>query len=241
MALNSYPGRSGETPGGETRTGGEPLPCGREPSTVREAWEAGRTAGDPHLSECPHCAAALAGLAALEDAVRHARDAADPDPAVLTALTARIMDVVRLELRPGRTLPLGAADEDTWIVEAAAARTFRAAAESLPGVRAGSCRIGAPDPAGRSDPSTAPVGPAVRGPVRVRLEVVAGLHWRLPELAEAVRARVAEAARDALGIEVSGIDVTVVDLLDEGEDEVAVEDEAGHGHGGGAYVNGSDR
>ncbi|MFJ1647870.1 hypothetical protein [Streptomyces sp. NPDC088258] len=248
MALNARPGRPGEpgrTPdehvttydehataheeeapaGQEVPQDEEPLPCGRELSAVWEAWDAGESARDPHLSDCPHCAAALADLAALDDAVREARADEPPDRAGLAELTGRVMDIVRLELRPGRTLPLGGPEDDAWIVEAAAARAFRAAAESLPAVRAGSCRIGPLDPGAARRSGTAAGGAGDRGPVRVRLEVVAGLRWPLPELAESVRARVAAAAEDAIGIEVARIDVLIVDVLDD-------EDAAGPGHHG---------
>ncbi|MFD9866627.1 hypothetical protein ACFXI8_17030 [Streptomyces niveus] len=209
MALNAHPDRPGPGDGvgdeGESAENeAELLSCGRELSAVWDAWDdrdsAGGSSGvtDPHLVECPYCSAALADLAALGEAVDRTRAAERPGPAEVSDLTARVMDIVRLELRPGRPLPLGEPDEDLWIVEAAAARAFRGAAESVPGVRAGSCRI----------------GPRERGPVRVRLEVAAGLHLSLPELAEEIRARVAAAARDTIGIEVESIDVLVVDLYD---------------------------
>ncbi|WP_405616226.1 hypothetical protein OG292_22745 [Streptomyces sp. NBC_01511] len=238
MALNAHPGRPGPGNGvgaeGESdesdigtgieagaEAGAELLPCGRELSVVWEAWDAvegspgvagpqvsapdiaGWHVSDPHLVECPYCSAALADLAALGEAVDRTRGAEPPDPAEVSDLTARVMDIVRLELRPGRPLPLGEPDDDLWIVEAAAARAFRAAAESVPGVRAGSCRI----------------SPRERGPVRVRLEVAAGVHLSLPELAEEVRTRVAESARDTIGIEVESIDVLVIDLFDGDEGE----------------------
>lgn len=244
MALNAHPDRPGpgngvaaegefdetgtETGTGadtgtdtDTETGAELLPCGRELSVVWEVWDAvdgspgvagpqvvapdiaGWHVSDPHLVECPYCSAALADLAALGEAVDRTREAVPPGPAEVSDLTTRVMDIVRLELRPGRSLPLGEPDEDLWIVEAAAARAFRAAAESLPGVRAGSCRI----------------SPRERGPVNVRLEVAAALHLNLPELAEEIRARVADSARDAIGIEVESIDVLVIDLFDEDEEE----------------------
>ncbi|MFC8075491.1 hypothetical protein ACFUN8_08100 [Streptomyces sp. NPDC057307] len=205
----------------DAETGAELLPCGRELSVVWEAWDAvdgspgavgprvvapdiaGWHVSDPHLVECPYCSAALADLAALGEAVDRTREAVPPGPAEVSDLTTRVMDIVRLELRPGRSLPLGEPDEDLWIVEAAAARAFRAAAESLPGVRAGSCRI----------------SPRERGPVNVRLEVAAALHLNLPELAEEIRARVADSARDAIGIEVESIDVLVIDLFDDDDDD----------------------
>ncbi|MEV7422304.1 hypothetical protein [Streptomyces sp. NPDC091212] len=204
-----------EAPDAEVPEDEELLPCGRELSAVWEAWDAGESALDPHMSDCPHCSAALADLAALDDAVREARADDTPDTTGLAELTGRVMDIVRLELRPGRPLPLGDPEDDTWIVEAAAARAFRAAAESLPMVRAGSCRIGPLDPGAAGRTGTSPGGPGDRGPVQVRLEVVAGLQWPLPELAESVRARVAEAAQDAIGIEVARIDVLIVDVLDD--------------------------
>ncbi|MFD7511346.1 hypothetical protein ACFV5N_18700, partial [Streptomyces sp. NPDC059853] len=158
-----------------------------------------------HPPECPHCAAALAELHALEDFVTRsrAREAAAP-PRELSVST--VMDIVRMELRPGRTLPLGEPDEDAWIVEAAAAKVFRTAVDALPEVTAGSCRIAPVGAGGHGAPE--------RGPVRVRIEVVAAMTWTVPRLAEAVRDAVARAADERLGLEVLAVDVVVMDLVE---------------------------
>ncbi|WP_194280494.1 Asp23/Gls24 family envelope stress response protein [Streptomyces fagopyri] len=123
----------------------EPLPCGRFLSQVWETWEsAGAT--DPHLRECRYCRPAVQELEDLESAVRRLREESPGAESYDAApLARRVMDVVRLELRPGRPLPLGEPAENLWIMEAVAARTLRTAAETVAGVRAGSCRI-APAP-----------------------------------------------------------------------------------------------
>ncbi|MEU6737468.1 hypothetical protein ABZ929_30420 [Streptomyces physcomitrii] len=200
MALNANP-----VPPDDDLPDTELLDCGR---SLESVWAVHDAEGppDPHLLRCPHCAAALRELHALDDLVRQARsadeDTAAADPA---RLTARVMDIVRLELRPGRSLPLGEVDEDLWIVEAAAAKSFRAAADAVPGVRAGSCQVLPLTPgAGR-----------VRGPVTVRLEVAAALSWNLQDVAEAVRTAVTSAAVRALGLDVRAVDVAVIDILDD--------------------------
>lgn len=110
----------------------EQLPCGRSLSDVWDLWE--QEKDDPHLTDCPHCRQAVGELAALETSVRQLRErSATAEFYDARALTQRIMDVVRLELRPGRPLPLGEPEEDLWIVESAAARTVRAAAETVEG------------------------------------------------------------------------------------------------------------
>lgn len=188
----------------------ELLPCGRELSYVWEQREAG--VPDPHADGCPHCAQALDALRHLEGVVTEARATA-PREQDTSALAGRVMDVVRLELRPGRTLPLGDEGEDAWIVEAAAARTVRSAAESLPGVRAGSCRIGPlEEPA-----APAPAGRLTRGPVRIRVEVQVPLMWSLPEVADRVRERILAAVDEDLGMRVAVVDVTISDLIEEAE------------------------
>ncbi|MCF3960546.1 hypothetical protein [Streptomyces fuscigenes] len=140
--------------------GDELLPCGRSLALLWQAWDAEQADSDLHVAGCPHCAAALDRLQALQDLVA-ADETADRDfeaaagrsdneafGSRVESVTARVMDVVRLELRPGRTLPLGEPEEDAWIVEAALAKLLRKAADALPGVRAGSCRI---RPAARQD------------------------------------------------------------------------------------------
>ncbi|MFB4195625.1 hypothetical protein [Streptomyces carpaticus] len=183
----------------------ELLPCGQ---SLMELWEnpAGpwvRPAGHP--GECPHCAAALAELHALEEFVTRSRVSEAAAPRRELSVST-VMDIVRMELRPGRTLPLGEPDEDAWIVEAAAAKVFRAAVDALPEVTAGSCRIAPVGAGGRNT--------AERGPVRVRIEVVAGMTWTVPRLAEAVRDAVARAAGERLGLEVLAVDVVVMDLVE---------------------------
>ncbi|WP_250400873.1 Asp23/Gls24 family envelope stress response protein [Streptomyces cellostaticus] len=178
----------------------EHLPCGRPLSRVWDDWE--RRTEDPHRTGCPHCRRAVRELDELETAVRGLReefpgtDAYDAGP-----LTRRVMDLVRLELRPGRPLPLGEPAEDLWIMEAVAARALREAAETVDGVRAGSCRLAPAD------------GPDT-GAVELRLDIHAPAGAGLPELAERVRRRVRETADRHLGMVIAAVDIRVTDLVD---------------------------
>jgi hypothetical protein len=209
--------------------GEEVLGCGHTLCEVWESWDEGRAATDPHHSACPYCGAALDRLRLLDDYVRSARAAgtgqeppADGEPSGESgetfgdaeAVTTRVMDIVRLETRPGRPLPVagpGREEGDAWIAEAAAAKSFRAAAEAAGGVLAGSCRI-APLAAEEAAGPARPAGALPRGPLRVSLEVAADLTRPVPEIAEAVRGRVVTAAA-GVGLDVRAVDVAVVDLL----------------------------
>lgn len=182
----------------------ELLPCG---ASLADLWDSGAPA--PGHEDCPHCRAALGELTQLDQVVHQAlavRDLPAPD------LAARVMDLVRTELRPGRLVPLGDPAADDWITETAAARLFRQAADALPGVAAGSCRITAAAEPARY---VLPGAPLPRGPLRVRLEVAVDLSRTVPEVGAAVRERVMTAARAHLGVDVAAVDVAVIDLLDE--------------------------
>ncbi|MGW2118568.1 Asp23/Gls24 family envelope stress response protein [Streptomyces zhihengii] len=178
----------------------ELLPCGRLLSRVWADWEEGTT--DDHGRTCPHCRRAAGDLDRLETTVRELRDDTPGTPSYDAALlTRRVMDVVRMELRPGRPLPLGEPDEDLWIMEAPAARVLRTAAEQAPGVRAGSCRI-------------VPASDTATGRVTVRLGVQLPLDaGDLPGLAEQARAHVQRAAERRLGLRIDGIDIHITDLV----------------------------
>ncbi|MBJ6639576.1 Asp23/Gls24 family envelope stress response protein [Streptomyces sp. DHE7-1] len=178
----------------------ELLPCGRPLSQVWDDWE--RQTDDPHRAACPHCRRAVRELDALETAVRGLREES-PDTSAYDAgpLTRRVMDLVRLELRPGRPLPLGGPAEDLWIMETVAARTLREAAETVDGVRAGSCRLAPAD------------GPDT-GAVALRLDIHAPAGADLPELAERVRQRVRDTADRHLGMDIAAVDIRVTDLVD---------------------------
>ncbi|MFD3439681.1 hypothetical protein ACFWU3_19485 [Streptomyces sp. NPDC058685] len=190
------------------------LPCGRDLFRIIEQGQAEQP--DPHVRSCPYCTAVLSEASLLNDVVRRAGDGGSVDAGAGSdagadgdsARIARVMDVVRLELSPGRNLPLGGSDEDTWITEAATVRTFRAAAASLTGVRAGDCVVRALEAA---DPETARWP---RGPVHVRLDAVVGRTWHLPDVAARIRERITSAADTELGMDVAVIDVRIADILD---------------------------
>ncbi|MCX4782851.1 Asp23/Gls24 family envelope stress response protein [Streptomyces sp. NBC_01264] len=190
------------------------LPCGRDLAALWDQQDQIRQGtaprpADPHTADCGHCGAALEDFARLREAVARDRQDTGADwEAGAARLTASIMDVVRLELRPGHTLALGEADEDAWIHEAVAARAFRTAAERVPGVRAGSCRI-SPEPSTR---------PGTRTPARIRIEVTVGMTRDLRAAAEEVRLEIAAASAHELGMPVASVDVTVTDLHHESGD-----------------------
>lgn len=201
----------------------ELLPCG---ASLAGIWDSGEPA--PGHGNCPHCRGAVADVDALHDLVAQV---VVPDTggtgdveARHADFSARVMDVVRTELRPGPLVPLAGPEDDgpqspggtahgdgDWISEAAAARVLRAAAERERGVAAGSCRI---RPLASPDlPVRVPHLP--REPLRVRIEIAVDPVAHLPDTAERVRRRVAEAADREIGIGVAAIDVAVVELRDE--------------------------
>ncbi|MGW4050231.1 Asp23/Gls24 family envelope stress response protein [Streptomyces sp. NPDC004779] len=181
----------------------ELLACGRDLAAV---WEQATlaSADDLHTLSCVFCSQAVADLERLRAAALPLATATPPADVDTSALVERVMDVVRLELRPGRDLPLGASDEDSWIYESVAARTLRAAAEEVPGVRAGSCRI---------TPQGSRLSPG-RGPVGVRIAITVEYGRDLRCVTDAVRDGLARAALERLGLAVSAFDVTVTDLHD---------------------------
>ncbi|MEU3460365.1 hypothetical protein ABZ721_10455 [Streptomyces sp. NPDC006733] len=192
----------------DTAPDDELLPCGASLATL---WEDGEPR--PGHDDCPPCGAALGELTALDDVVHAALTV--PGSAAEN-LAGRVMDLVRTEVRPGRTLPLGEVADDDWITETAAARVLREAAESVRGVAAGSCRIHPLSATPGSARSFALPGTRLpREPLRVALEVAAPLSWTIPAVAAAVRERVLTAARERVGLDVAQIDVTVIDLLDD--------------------------
>ncbi|MFC9793023.1 Asp23/Gls24 family envelope stress response protein [Streptomyces sp. NPDC127584] len=178
------------------------LPCGQLISEVWDRWE--RQEHDAHQEACEHCRHEVEDLQRLESAVQGLRDDTEPTGADVTALTRRVMDVVRLELRPGRPLPLGEPQENLSIMEAVAARTLREAAETVPGVHAGSCRL-----------EITPHAPEVA----VRIEVHAPADGVLPEIAERIRSAVRTAATTELGMSVAPVDVLISDLVGPTDDQ----------------------
>jgi hypothetical protein len=202
MAMNTDANQPGAVPAPAETEGDERLPCGRMLSQVWDAWETGSP--DPHLPQCEHCTAAAHELGLLVEAVRrtHGDDLPSYDA---TTLIERVMDVVRLELRPGRTLPLGGHDEDLWIMEAVAAKALRAAAETMPGIQAGSCRITPLTQSGIEEP---------RGPLRVSLEAVVPLTRELHEVADDIRDRVYAIADGELGLRLESVDIRIIDITD---------------------------
>ncbi|MEU2876400.1 MULTISPECIES: hypothetical protein [unclassified Streptomyces] len=210
MALDDSHAR----PSGPPRAGGpgeratpladdEVLACGR---LLSQVWEQARdqvrdqardapSAPDPHTLSCPQCSEALAALAALGAAARMLCAMEPPSP---RTLTDRVMNSVRGEPRFGRLLPLAGRDRNLRITESAAAKALRQAADTIPGARAGICRL----------------APADQGAgVGVTMTLAAALDRPLPERADRVRHSVFTAAGRALGMAVTTVDIIVVDII----------------------------
>ncbi|MFG2715494.1 hypothetical protein ACGFX2_33835 [Streptomyces goshikiensis] len=210
MALDDPQPTSGDEPAGvsaaraeaslhsdaELLAGAELLPCGRP---LGRAWEQARGAtgaSDPHSSRCPHCREAIEGLTALDRATRALRAEEQPDG---HSLATRVINAVRSEVRLGAMLLLDDLDHDLRIAESAAAKVLRRAADTVPGVRAASCRV-----------TAAKGGHAIHV---VAITVAATLDQPLRWRAEAVRHAVLHAAEHVLGLAVTAVDVEVNAVL----------------------------
>ncbi|MEU5538535.1 hypothetical protein [Streptomyces sp. NPDC020362] len=176
--------------------GDEVLPCGRLLSRVWEQAQDEAPTADPHTVSCPYCREAVEGLAAVNAVTRAMRA---EDTSGLHTLADRVMNIVRAEVRLGRLLPLADPDRDLRIAECTAAKVLRQAADTVPGARAATCRL----------------TPAAEGTdVRVTMTLAAALDRPLPERVHQVRRSVLHSAGQDLGLAVTAVDITVVDVLE---------------------------
>lgn len=198
MALDDPHPRPSDPPeaDGPPFEGDEVLPCGRLLSRVWEQEYDALPATDPHTVSCPYCREAVEALAAVDAATRALRAEHAPR---LHALADHVMNIVRAEVRLGRLLPLADPDRDLRIAESAAAKVLRRATDTVPGARAAGCRL-APEGEGTD--------------VRVTMTLAAALDRPLPDRVHQVRRAVLHSAGQDLGLAVSAVDITVVDVLE---------------------------
>lgn len=176
---------------------GHPLPCGRLVEDVFADLEAGRL--DEHGLCCEHCATARLSLENLSAATQAlVEDTAEPPPALLD----RVMQAVRADLRRGDVLPLPTELGPADISEQAVAAVLRYAADTVPGVRARSCRI-------TINPGRIP---AVQVRMSLSLRYGTGPAERL---FSDIRRRIGAALAGQIGLFADTIDLEVVDLWPE--------------------------
>jgi hypothetical protein len=144
-------------------TPGDTLSCGHSLTDLSEYLDTGLI-GDPgHLADCPECQSALASLRRLSALGNELLDA---DTAAAGSGSddwmKAILGNLRLELRPGRSIPLRADTPGDVLTETegAISALIRSVADSLPVTAAGKCRLygdvtvpGAPLPSASSSPS----------------------------------------------------------------------------------------
>lgn len=115
------------------------------------------------------------------------------------SLATRVIKAVRSEVRLGTLLLLDDLNHDLRIAESATAKVLRRAADTVPGIRAASCRVAA-----------AKDDHAVHAVV---ITVAATLDQPLRGRAETVRQAVLHAAEHVLGLAVTTVDVEVSAVL----------------------------
>lgn len=196
MAVNT-----GSPSGGSLDSPAYRLPCGIDAEAVWEDLHQERDGA--HDDTCAECASARAGLRRLMEATRVLLDApVEPPPGLLSS----IMSAVRAEIRRGETLPLPQDNHPglgpAQVSEAAVAVVLRFAVDTLPGVRARSCRI-----------TTEGAAP---GSVVVRLSLILR-YPQLPgeELFAQVRTLIQDTLSVRVGLRAAVIDLEVVDLWTE--------------------------
>ncbi|WP_432118847.1 nucleopolyhedrovirus P10 family protein [Streptomyces sp. bgisy032] len=140
----------------------------------------------------------------------------------------RWAQAVRHQLGIGRLLPLGDARDGAWVAERAVEAVLRRAALDAPGVRVEALRVVRPEAADTAEPAVpAPPTALPPGPLKVTAEFAATASEPLPATASLLRATLATAATQRIGLTVTEVDLRVTGLLEQGEDRAEPEQPAG--------------
>ncbi|MFF8636550.1 nucleopolyhedrovirus P10 family protein [Streptomyces pilosus] len=126
---------------------------------------------------------------------------------------------VRRQVALGRIVALGGARDGAWITERAAAVPLRrAVARGAPGVRLDGLRLGParPEETEQTEEPVVPAPPSALppGPLRLAAEFAATAAQPLPVTVSLLRAVLAEAATERIGLAVTEVDLRVTELLD---------------------------
>jgi len=183
---------------------GDTLDCGHSLAELSEYLDTGRIGNPEHLAQCPECQSGLASLRRLS-ALGH--DLLDADVTEAGSGSDDWMQAIlgnlRLELRPGRSIPVRGDDPEDLLseTEGAVSALIRSIADGLPGTAAGKCRL--------QGDVTEP-----GAPITVGVEIAVVFGHPLEERAAALRRELAETLARDTELNVTAIDVTITDVLE---------------------------
>lgn len=183
---------------------GDTLDCGHSLAELSEYLDTGRIGNPEHLAQCPECQSGLASLRRLS-ALGH--DLLDADVTEAGSGSDDWMQAIlgnlRLELRPGRSIPVRGDDPEDLLseTEGAVSALIRSIADGLPGTAAGKCRL--------QGDVTEP-----GAPITVGVEIAVVFGHPLEERAAALRRQLAETLARDTELNVTAIDVTITDVLE---------------------------
>ncbi|MFG6446507.1 Asp23/Gls24 family envelope stress response protein [Microbacterium sp. P07] len=178
------------------------LDCGKTVDDLSDYLAADRQPYDADIETCPECLNALDALERVSALSRSLieRDARELPPPPSTWFD-RIMDVVRSEMRAGRSLPVQHPDPrvEVTITEGAVRALVRAVGDAIPGLYVGRVDI---------------VGDAEVADAPVEVSLTATIAWdrSVVESAALLRSAVYEALAQHTDLNVAAVNVTVEDV-----------------------------
>ncbi|MCT9869846.1 Asp23/Gls24 family envelope stress response protein [Paenarthrobacter aurescens] len=185
-------------------TTSDTLECGHSLAELSTYLDTGQIADPVHLETCPECQAGLASLRRLSvlGSELLSSDVADAGSGNDDWMQS-ILDNLRLELRPGRSIPLhsGNAQDNLWETEGSISALIRSVADALPGTAAGKCRL-------HGDVTTPGAG------ITVDVEIAVVYGHPMEERAATLRRELAEALALHTELAIDAIDITVTDVLE---------------------------
>ncbi|WP_159706363.1 Asp23/Gls24 family envelope stress response protein [Arthrobacter sp. 18067] len=186
------------------KTTGDTLECGHSLAELSAYLDTGQIDDPAHLDSCPECQAGLASLRHLSEL---GSDLLRSDVAAAGSgnddWMQSILDNLRLELRPGRSIPLQSEDaHDTlWETEGSISALIRSVADALPGTAAGKCRL-------HGDVTTPGAG------ITVEVDIAVVYGHAMEERAAVLRQELAETLAFHTELAIQTINITVTDVLE---------------------------
>ncbi|WP_375423024.1 Asp23/Gls24 family envelope stress response protein [uncultured Friedmanniella sp.] len=185
------------------------LGCGR---LVDDVWADADRPPDAHEQTCPFCQQARATMLGLSEATDALRGYEEQDPEYVPSVAVKdlVMQLVHIEVRRGRALPLRVPETEALvprlaISEQAVLDVVWQGADAIPGVRGRHCAVVAELTEQR---------PGEAGTVRIELHVALAAGVSIPEVTGRLRDHLRRHVADETGLHTSRIDVTVEDLYD---------------------------